>query len=506
MRFLSRALRLPRPLPPLIVDRRLTICVGAAVYVLILAVAPRLLNDPDTFWHVKLGKLMLASGDAPRSDVFSHTMNGASYASTEWLSEILMGAAHGLGGYPALAALTAVAVAAAFMILCDELARRLSEIATLAMLSVAFVLLAPHLVCRPHVLILPILALWATRLLRAAENAGSPPLALLPLMTLWANMHGSFLLGLGLVGAFSIEALCRASERRLFLIAKWTGFGFLALAATGVSPYGFGQLKAALHVFELNDALSLIQEWAPQNFSKPGPFELVLLALLGAALASGVVAPLPRVALLVLLVHMALAHVRHADLLALLGPILLAEPIARRLREIGEEAPAATRRLLAAKHLPHALLAGAIGSTVPAFQNPAIRPPEDIAPEAAVAAARTQGVQGRLFNDYAFGGYLISIGEPTFVDGRAELFGASRLAAAMRATDLREADDLARFLNENRVDWTLLKPDSPAARTLDRVPGWRRVHADENAVIHARSATARPDVRQDGAAHDSIAQ
>jgi hypothetical protein len=36
--------------------------------------------------------------------------------------------------------------------------------------------------------------------------------------------------------------------------------------------------------------------------------------------------------------------------------------------------------------------------------------------------------------------------------------------------------------------WTLLNPDDGATRALDGMPGWRRVYADDWAVIHVRAA------------------
>ena len=44
-------------------------------------------------------------------------------------------------------------------------------------------------------------------------------------------------------------------------------------------------------------------------------------------------------------------------------------------------------------------------------------------PVSAVDFARATGISGPVFNDYDFGGYLIFSGIPTYIDGRAELYG-----------------------------------------------------------------------------------
>ena len=56
------------------------------------------------------------------------------------------------------------------------------------------------------------------------------------------------------------------------------------------------------------------------------------------------------------------------------------------------------------------------------------------APSAAIAFARDAGLTGkRVFNHYGFGGYLISVGIPTFVDGRGELYGGDFIKRQVEA-------------------------------------------------------------------------
>jgi hypothetical protein len=120
-----------------------------------------------------------------------------------------------------------------------------------------------------------------------------------------------------------------------------------------------------------------------------------------------------------------------------------------------------------------------------------LRPPGIVMPSAALAAARQAGLDGRVFNSVRFAGYLIFEGVPVFVDGRADLFGDAfleRYVAAANAAGNRLPDLLDRY----RVQWTLLEPSSPAVGLLDRLPGWQRVYADPDAVIHRRKPAALP--------------
>src|SRR2546423_1957345 len=62
---------------------------GLAAFAL-AAFAPGLLNDSDTYWHIRAGEWMLAQHQLLRADVFSFTAAGAPWHTQEWLGEIVM--------------------------------------------------------------------------------------------------------------------------------------------------------------------------------------------------------------------------------------------------------------------------------------------------------------------------------------------------------------------------------------------------------------------------------
>ena len=92
-----------------------------------------------------------------------------------------------------------------------------------------------------------------------------------------------------------------------------------------------------------------------------------------------------------------------------------------------------------------------------------------------------------MFNDYGYGGVLIHTGIPTFIDGRAELFGADFIKQYVNAVDLRGSEPLEALLDRYGIEWTLLRADQPANRLLDRLAGWHRLYSDDSATIFARS-------------------
>src|SRR5246127_5866783 len=77
----------------------LPLWVGVAVYVLLIAAGNKLLNDPDTMWHVTLGQWIIDHHAVPHTDVYSFTMRGQPWISTQWLAQVLFANAYSIAGW-----------------------------------------------------------------------------------------------------------------------------------------------------------------------------------------------------------------------------------------------------------------------------------------------------------------------------------------------------------------------------------------------------------------------
>jgi hypothetical protein len=452
--------------------------VGAGVYVLLLALGPQLLNDPDSYSHIALGRWIWAHGTVPTRDLFSFSMHGASWISFEWLSEVIYAAVYAFSGWDGVVALTAAMVALAVGLLTRALLRELSPKLTLLMATAAVVLLAPHMLARPHVLALPVMVAWAAALVRCMDRRAPPPYWALPLLVLWANLHGSVILALGLIGPAVLEALADEKQSEWpRVLMRWLPFSALAVAASCLTPYGSGSLLMPFKTLGAGDALNYIAEWRSQDFGHFGAFEFLLLAGMF-ALSRGLTLPVVRVLVVLGLIHFALAQVRHADLLAVLAPLYLAAPLARQFGRLTEENTAESTPVGVA------VLAVMIIATAVA-QIRDVRAAARNTPEAAVAGAGLAET-GRVLNDYSFGGYLVFAGIPAFIDGRSELYGAPFIVRYNRAVSLADLDDFLKLLDDYKIDGTLLEPNTPAVALLDRLPDWQRVYNDGVAVVHKR--------------------
>jgi hypothetical protein len=77
-----------------------------------------------------------------------------------------------------------------------------------------------------------------------------------------------------------------------------------------------------------------------------------------------------------------------------------------------------------------------------------------------------------------------------FIDGRYLPYGDAFVIRFYEATQV-PADRLPPLLAEYGITWTLLPPTYPAVLLLDYLPGWRRIYADDIAVVHVRDDQAR---------------
>jgi hypothetical protein len=468
----SRSIDVPAVMPWL---------VSMAVYVLLMTLGSQLLNDPDAYLHVAIGRLIIDKGTLPNTDPFTTTMGGAPYVAYEWLSQVAYAFAYKLGGWVAVAALAAASVAAAFGLLTHYLMQRWQPVPAILTASIALVLVSPHILARPHVLALPLMVAWIAALIRASDAGRSPSPWLLPVMTLWVNLHGSFIFGLAMVGAVGAEAIWQAPNSQRIGTAKgWIVFGLLALGAACVNPYGLEMILATFRTLALGRALSIINEWQPQDFAKLGTYEIVVLGAIGFALLRGVRLPPFRILMLLGILHLSLSQSRHADLLGLLAPLFLMRPLAEQFGALAaDNAEESHRRWLpaAAGLLAMAAIAGGVVAV-----RGSLTPAASITPANALAAVKTQPI----LNSYEFGDYLDFVGAAPFIDGRTELYGEAFMLRYNRAVNLQDLPDFLKLLDEYHIETTLLIPGTPAVALLDRLPDWQRVYADDVAVVHAR--------------------
>ena len=70
------------------------VILGAMIFVI------RPIEDPDFWWHLKTGQLILQDKQIPHFDDYSFTSSGKPWIAHEWLSEVIMFGTYKAGGIP----------------------------------------------------------------------------------------------------------------------------------------------------------------------------------------------------------------------------------------------------------------------------------------------------------------------------------------------------------------------------------------------------------------------
>ena len=153
----------------------------------------------DTWWQLRAGADMWASGRVLLTDTYSHTAAGAFWPNHEWLSQVIFYGVYRLGGLALLSLFAAALIVTAWIITWNlaggPVLRRL------AILLPALVPASEHWAPRPHAFSLLFLPLAVWLILRRRY------FWLIPLFFVWANCHGGVLLGLVVSAAALAAAL-----------------------------------------------------------------------------------------------------------------------------------------------------------------------------------------------------------------------------------------------------------------------------------------------------------
>jgi hypothetical protein len=440
------------------------------------------LDDGDTWWHLGAGRWIVQELAVPTTDPFSFSRPGAPWHAHEWGAEVLMWAAYAAGGLAGLVALTATVAAAAAALLAYHLQRHLAPPLAILVTTIAVLCLLPSILARPHLIALPIFVIWTDVLLGAREKDRAPPLALAALMVVWANVHGSFLLGLLLVGALGLEAVL-ASNNRKSSLAGWAAFGLLSSVAALLTPFGPGGFLFPFQVSSM-DSLRLITEWAPSTVQQYPVFFIATIGTIATFLSVGVKFPPLRALVFAGLLFMAMSHVGHLFVFAFIGWMFAAEPLGRALRKGSgqrDAAPGRTDRFVTAGLGMACAIAILVRLALPVPPEARHRLPigliERVPPE-----LRRMPV----FNSYSFGGPLVFAGIRPFIDGRADMYGD---AFVREYHDAERGSEEAwqRIAARYDIKWTILRPRSPLVAQLER-EGWRKILDDERAVVHVQAS------------------
>ncbi len=195
------------------------VAVGVLILVAVATTLTRVWNF-DVFWHLASGRWMIEHGRILDFDPFSVDPQ-AVWVNVHWGFQVIVTLLHSVGGFELLSVLKAALGAATVGVLVAGVRRNAPRgwmiFSGLGLLC----MIAPRVRVRPEAFTLLFLMVTIA-LLEGVRKGGSPKRLwwIVPVMLVWANMHGLYVVGLGVIWASVIGAWIDRRMKRGSLSAQ----------------------------------------------------------------------------------------------------------------------------------------------------------------------------------------------------------------------------------------------------------------------------------------------
>ena len=235
-----------------------------------------LLADADVGWHIRTGEYILNHHQVPHHDLYSFSKPGAPWYAWEWLTDVIDGLLFRWAGLKGVVLAAGVIIA----LFATTLMRRIVDAGAHLFVALLVTLLSVgsasmHFLARPHVFTLLLLSL-SMGLIEADRSGASPARMwwLVPITLVWTNLHGGFLVLIGLLGLAAIGAGARSLDTTA-PAGAWIGLppcaGPLTAACAAVSfinPYGWGLHAHVIQYLRSDWIRKVVQEFQSPQFPR----------------------------------------------------------------------------------------------------------------------------------------------------------------------------------------------------------------------------------------------
>lgn len=248
----------------------------AAIVTLFAFQLERFADDPGVGWHLATGKWIVDNGAIPTVDPFLAVPSGSAaraWIADQWLSDLILYKLYVCGGFPLLYLFLAVVYSVTFFgILLFQVHKSVGRsIAAALAVYVAFKLGEVHFILRPVLFAFPLFVIvvaYAFRTYRGQLPARK--LFWLPIFfLLWANLHPSFILGLGVLIilwlALLIDEVCGFPSSRKVRLSVLICL-MVSILATFINPYGYELHRSIFALGSSTFFQKFHMEWLSPDF------------------------------------------------------------------------------------------------------------------------------------------------------------------------------------------------------------------------------------------------
>lgn len=458
---------------------------------------PKMLNiDGDLPRHLLMGKYVLETGTPPTQEIFSYPYESKPYVSHEWLAGVIYYLSYVLFGLNGVVLLASILIATTFTIIYSQAVAGHGELFLNFLLVILGAAVSSiHWIPRPHLFTMLFLGIWLIWMDRLSRGVPLKLWMFPALMLFWGNIHAEFVAGFLVLMAyiagwfwqylFARPSLTPQTGRHLLLV---TLFSFLASL---INPAGLKTWETILGYVNNSYLMSRITETQPPDFTRAE--YLPLLILLGFSILLLVIrrnkfTP-AQVFLMAGFGMMSLFSARNAHLFGVVAPFVLSNGLNgitnfRPFKTI-ESVIMQVESQINRKMLP-IIIAVTISIAVIARAENFNRFEPSVFPVDAVSWLKNNLQQGRMFNAFDWGGYILFHLWPqqkVFIESQTDVRGE---LTREYETVITLSRDWQGIFRQYDISWVIIPPQWDLARELIGI-GWEVVYRDQTAIILVRN-------------------
>ena len=454
-------------------------------------------SDGDLAAHIRMGKEILSTGHIPTHSLASFTAPADYMVAHAWLSEIFFALLFKIGGLPLLSVITGIIVGLTHGSIAIFLRRRGVDprwafLAALLSLPLG----STHWLTRPHMFSI---AFSAITLFLLESDRRRRALYFFPLFVLWANLHGGWAYGLVMIGTYIVGDILEAyadPENRADWIraAKENAAAFtLGFLATFVNPYGIRLHEEVFFAVTSSSLAKNIAEYQAPNFQDIGqwPFLLAILATVTLFAFGTKRIRFTWLLLIVMSLFFSLRSFRNIALFGVAAWPLIALHTARSwpsprkpFRFFTEFARLDPHSMIGMFAVPVTILMLALGLNHGAVAGAQLIPdsfsPKKF-PTQAVARARAARLDGRVFDSWGWGGYIMYAWPEARLHVDPLKFNDETIKSYSIIEDLQPG--WQKEIDRWGIRTIIVHSKSPTAKGLALEPGWKVWYKDSTATI-----------------------
>jgi hypothetical protein len=475
----------------------------AAVLVIIALPVTRTIQDPDFWWHLRAGQLIIQHAGLLGNDPFTYTVANHHWTMHEWLNEVVFAVEFAVGGLGLIVLILCTVTWLGLLAIMQKARLRHPGRGVLG-IGMLIAVIAGFPIWGPRVQMITFAFAALTLLLveRHLVKGGKAIWGLVPVFLVWSNFHSGFVIGLGFIALVLIaeviggwlhmpEPAQRERLRPLLLVL------IASTAVSMINPNGPTILLYALGTQTSGAQQSLIEEWFSPSFHD---WEVLVYGAMLLSLAMLTVfnrhIRARDVALVLVTTALSLQSARHIalfvaastpvyiDQLALATPRMRAA--LRRLRRAPARARARVQPPLLFRLTACTLLIAGLGGVYVAWLLPKMQlQPYSLAYAQEFPVCAAQWLAGapeplKIFNQYGEGGYLSYTlsphGDKVFIFGDAALMGDPLLYTYAGVETVTPSWDSS--IRRAGTDIVLYDINTPLADVMAHAAGWTKVYQD----------------------------